>query len=258
MIWALENNKKILATPKQKAECPICNSEVIAKCGRIKVWHWSHKSNLDCDDWYEPESEWHKNWKDEFPKECQEFTMGKHRADIRTKGRWIIELQNSSISSEEIQEREQYYKKMVWLLNGEKLAKGLRLRNKKEIITFRWKSPPKSWWMANKETYIDLKGIVEILRKLVYKYKEGLKIHKTPIYEQIYYKYYSPEAELIEVSYPKIVGYDDTTNLEIKKIEEKIDLFKDKIFLVKKIHHNIPCGGWGELITKQEFLRRFK
>jgi len=216
MIWALQDNEKVKAIPKDTATCPICNPEVIAKCGSIKVWHWSHKSNKDCDDWYEPESEWHKKWKEEFPKECQEFTMGKHRADIRTKSRWIIELQNSSISPEEIQEREEYYKRMIWLLNGENLCRGLELRNKKGVLTFRWKHPPKSFWFANKDIYIDLNiiPISGILKK----------------------------------------------NVELFS-EEQREFWKDligKVFYIKKIYNNIPCGGWGELITKKEFLRRFK
>lgn len=258
MIWAIKDNQKIKATPKEKAECPICNSKVIAKCGRIKIWHWAHKNNKDCDNWYEPESEWHLNWKDKFPKECQEFTMGRHRADIRTKNRWIIELQNSPISSEEIKDREEYYNRMVWLLNGGTRCKGLRLREKKNLITFRWKSPPKSWWNSNKEIYIDLKQIVNKLKLLLNLYEKHSKIHATPIYEQIDYEYYSPEAELIEVSYPKIMDYADTTKLEIKNLKNKISLFENKIFLIKKIYKKIPCGGWGELISKEDFINKFK
>ena len=194
MIWALNNNKKISAKPKQKATCPLCNSQLIPKCGSIKIWHWSHKNNKDCDDWHETESEWHKSWKNKFLKAQQEFVMGKHRADIRTSKRWVIELQNSSISSDEIIERENYYKKMVWLLNGKTLGKGLELRSKKSIITFRWKHPPKSWWFANKEIYID---------------------------------------------------FGDKSR------------FNNKIFHIKKIHPNIPCGGWGYLISKEDFIKKF-
>ena len=156
MIWAIRKGEKVKAQKGLNGFCPSCNEKLIAKCGEIKIWHWAHKSNFECDDWSEPESEWHKEWKDNFSKEQQEFVMGKHRADIRTSKRWIIELQNSPLSSDKIVERENYYKKMIWLLNGETLAKGLRLRNKKEIITFRWKSPPKSWWFSNKPIYIDL------------------------------------------------------------------------------------------------------
>ncbi len=241
MIWAIKDNQKIKASPKDKAKCPICNSEVISKCGNIKIWHWSHKSNKDCDDWYEPESEWHKNWKDKFPKECQEFTMGRHRADIRTKSRWIIELQNSSISSEEIKDREEYYKKMVWLLNGKTIGKGLVLKNKNGIITFRWKTPPKSWWSSNKEIYIDFSDKQKVKKKWVEEY-----IDYSDYWDNVYdRKYDEDEKEECGETYG---GY--------YKIEG--ENMNREILHIKKIYNKIPCGGWGELISKEEFLRRFK
>ncbi len=218
MIWAIKDKEKIKATPKEKAKCPICNSDVIAKCGRIKVWHWSHKSNKDCDNWYEPESEWHLDWKEEFPIEQQEFTMGKHRADIRTSNRWIIELQNSSISSNEIKEREEYYKRMIWLLNGKTIAKNLIIKKIKEnnILTFLWKWYPKSWDDCKKEIYIDL-GIYE--RK--YK-KEHLILLIKKVYENVSTRYFG--------------SYD------FQEIVEK----------------RRPYSGYGKLITKEDFLKKFK
>lgn len=257
MKWAIKNNEKILATPKQKAGCPICNSEVISKCGKIKIWHWSHLSNKDCDDWYEPESEWHRSWKNEFPKEQQEFTMGKHRADIRTSQRYIIELQNSSISSNEIIEREEYYKRMVWLLNGNKLAKGLNLRIRSkpsqqkakgnqtilqiksfQVFTFRWKHPPKSWWKANKEIYIHLE-FNYILNKLNLRLKNINKEIEKCI-NGFKYDYFNGRKCDIE----RIINY--YTNLN------------NKIFVIQKLYNNIPCGGWGYLISKEEFINKFK
>ena len=161
MRWA--DNKypggmRKLAEPKSKGYCPLCNQEVISKCGNIKIWHWSHKSNFECDSFKEPESEWHINWKNKFPKECQEVIIGKHRADIRTKNRLIIELQNSPISSKEIFEREQYYKKMIWILNGKTLASNFYFwyQKRSNQKTFNWKWFPKSWSYAKKKIYIDI------------------------------------------------------------------------------------------------------
>lgn len=252
MIWAIKDKQKIKATPKEKAICPICDAEVISKCGSIKVWHWSHLSNKDCDDWYEPESEWHKNWKDEFPKECQEFTMGRHRADIRTKNRWIIELQNSSISSEEIKDREEYYKRMVWLFNGQRFAKGLEFKNKNGIITFRWKNPPKSLWDAKKEIYLDihLKSL-ELITKInrLKKQDKILRANSEEVYNE-----YNGETYWISD------GYCDVKLLLIKQLKEQLNIIENKgiIFHIKKVHHNIPCGGWGELISKEDFINKFK
>ena len=45
--------------PKMSSKCDICDGKIIAKCGRVKIWHWAHESRIDCDDWYEPMSEWH-------------------------------------------------------------------------------------------------------------------------------------------------------------------------------------------------------
>jgi len=204
MILANKNNERISASPGEKALCPICNEEVIAKCGEINIWHWAHKSLGDCDTWAEPESEWHLNWKQKFPKEMQEVVIGKHRADIVNEDGEIIELQNSPISINEIIEREEYYDNMIWLLNGLTLAKGLNLRKKKGIITFRWKYPPKAWWGSKKKIYIDL---------------DYGNIQK---FERFFI-----------TSYLKSEGY---------------------IFLIKKIYSNLPCGGWGIIISKEEFI----
>lgn len=102
--------------------CPQCGSEVIAKCGSQKVWHWAH-TVLDCDHWTEPESFWHKSWKEIVPRENREITIGAHRADIRLNSGLVVELQNSSISASEIKEREEFYNNMIWIFNGTKFTK---------------------------------------------------------------------------------------------------------------------------------------
>jgi competence protein CoiA len=215
MIWALKNNQRIIASPKLKAKCPICKEEVISKCGSIKVWHWSHKKNNECDSFSEGETLWHKNWKELFPKENQEVKIENHFADIKTNEGIVIELQNSPISSEKIEERELFYKQMIWVLNGKTLCKGLELRHKKgNIFTFRWKHPPKSWWNCVKPLYIDINN-----------YEVKLFIGWEGLNEKKY-----------ETSYP----------------------YRDKIFLIKKVYPNIPCGGWGELIDKKDFLNKFR
>lgn len=210
MLWAIKDGERILATPRIKAICPSCREELIPKCGSIKIWHWSHKFNGDCDSWYEPESEWHLKWKNEFPKEQQEviieknilplftWSKNKHIADIKT-DKLILELQNSPISRYEIMEREYFYGNMVWLFNGEKFAKNLELRSKGSYCSFRWKYPHKSLWSCEKRIFIDLGN---------------------NIYDSFY--------------------------------------FSNKILYIRKIYHNIPCGGWGLLLSKEEFLKNLE
>ena len=204
MFLALNpNGNRMSASPGAIGHCGICQEKLIPKCGEIMIWHWSHKNNSDCDPWHEPESEWHKKWKDEFPKEQQEVVIENHRADIKN-SKGIIELQNSAISPIQIEEREFFYDKMIWLLNWKTLAQGMILRKKENYCSFRWKHPPKSWWSATKPIYIDLDE---------YQYQDFEELGKP---------------------------------------------FKNQILLIKKIYNSIPCGGWGVLIPKEEFLRRFK
>lgn len=87
MLYAIgQGDDKLPAAPGLHAICPVCGGEVLAKCGKIVSWHWAHVSGKDCDDWYEPETEWHLRWKKLFPKEYVEVTINRkgkrHHADV--------------------------------------------------------------------------------------------------------------------------------------------------------------------------------
>lgn len=154
MIWAIHNNERKLAGPGERGICPCCKGEVMAKCGEIVSWHWAHKAD-DCDQWHEPESEWHLAWKRKFPAEWQEIVIGNHRADVKTP-KLVVELQASCISADEIREREAHYKNMVWLLRGDDFRDNLSLRKREGYLSFRWRWPRKSWWAASAPIVIDL------------------------------------------------------------------------------------------------------
>ncbi len=123
MRYAVVNGEKREASPRQKGECPCCGSEMVAKCGDKMIHHWAHKSKTECDRWWENETEWHRNWKDEFPKEYQEVVRfaedgEKHIADIQLPNGFVIEFQNSRIDKEEVNERNHFYKNLIWIVNG--------------------------------------------------------------------------------------------------------------------------------------------
>lgn len=126
MKYAQDNNQRIEPSPKATARCPCCGSEVVAKCGTQKVWHWAHKSKQMCDHWWENETQWHRDWKNCFPEEWQEVVHfaedgEKHIADVKTPSGLVIEFQHSAIKPEEQLSREGFYKKMVWIVNGTRL-----------------------------------------------------------------------------------------------------------------------------------------
>jgi hypothetical protein len=127
MLYATIDGERLRpSSTGERAKCSGCGGEVMSKCGEINIHHWAHLSGEDCDSWSEPEGEWHLHWKNKFPKEWQEVYIegdGKvHRADVKTPNGTVIELQSSSISSEEIMEREDFYSRyaggMIWVVDG--------------------------------------------------------------------------------------------------------------------------------------------
>jgi competence CoiA-like predicted nuclease len=180
MLYASLNNEKIEATPISRAICPLCGKEVFSKCGEINVWHWAHLEDESCDNWYEPETAWHKNWKNLFGKELSEIIITKngekHIADIHTKEDVVIELQNSSILKPIIRRRETFYgKRMLWIINGIdfknnfdlipddrffRVSQGLVHKNTGQLLKkgeklFNWKWCRKSWNEAQRPVFID-------------------------------------------------------------------------------------------------------
>lgn len=148
----------IEAAPKLQATCPVCESSVKPKCGSIKVWHWAHLKREDCDPWSEPESSWHAGWKNLFPRENREVVIGPHRADIKTNAGIVIELQHSSISAETITEREQFYGRMVWVIDAAPFIDRFYFNKDKGIYwTFGWERPRQTWLSAKRPIVFDLR-----------------------------------------------------------------------------------------------------
>ena len=113
------------AQPGLSGECPHCGGPMVAKCGeaRLRVWHWAHKGRRHCDPWKEPETPWHRAWKNLFPAEWQETTClaqggERHIADVKTAGGCVIEFQHSPIKPDERRSREAFYRPMHWVVDG--------------------------------------------------------------------------------------------------------------------------------------------
>lgn len=124
MKYALINGEKSEATKGSRGFCPSCGSELVAKCGETYVNHWAHKGSRNCDPWWESETDWHRSWKDNFPKEWQEIihidkeSGEKHIADVKTDSDWVLEFQHSNINPEERLSRDSFYPKLVWVIDG--------------------------------------------------------------------------------------------------------------------------------------------
>ncbi|MBM3528330.1 MAG: hypothetical protein FJX62_09570 [Alphaproteobacteria bacterium] len=111
------------AEPGLSGVCPICSAAMLAKCGEHRVWHWAHRGIRQCDHWWEPETSWHRNWKNQFPSDWQEVVHRaengeKHVADVKTVHGRVVEFQRSYLKPEERRSREVFYGSMVWVVNG--------------------------------------------------------------------------------------------------------------------------------------------
>lgn len=128
MRFALVNNVRGEASPGLLGCCPGCTQPMIAKCGTQKVWHWAHHGKRNCDSWWEPETPWHRSWKDEFPSGWQEVIRRdeageKHIADVSTEHGLVIEFQHSHLPTKEMASREAFHRNMVWVVDGTRLKK---------------------------------------------------------------------------------------------------------------------------------------
>lgn len=134
MQYAHVDGERREAQPGLSGECPVCGATTIANCGEKKIWHWAHKGKRKCDQRWENETEWHRNWKSPFPVDWQEVVQiaddgEKHIADVKTDQGWAIEFQHSHIEPEERRSREAFYENMVWVVDG------LRRKNDRKQFT---------------------------------------------------------------------------------------------------------------------------
>lgn len=176
MKLALVNDERCPASPGLTGLCPSCGAVLIAKCGTERVYHWSHKAVRMCDAWWEPETEWHRRWKDRFPFAWQEVilkdvTGEKHISDVRTDKGLTIEFQHSHLKPGEKAAREQFYGNMIWVVDGTRLSRDLPrfLENHRDmrnvgqgiyITPFPDEIFPKQWLACCAPVLFDFRGDV--------------------------------------------------------------------------------------------------
>jgi competence protein CoiA len=178
--YALVNSIKTEAQRGLKGFCPFCSSELTAKCGEFKIHHWAHKKLRICDPWWENETEWHRSWKNNYPKEWQEIShqddisKEKHIADIKTDYNLVIEFQHSYINPTERMRRELFYKNMVWVVDGSRAKRDytrflrgsnyFQIMQKKGIylVNFVEDVLPVNWINSTMPVIFDFKGFEDL------------------------------------------------------------------------------------------------
>ena len=173
MEFALINGVRRRPIKGHRGVCQNCGGEMVAKCGRVKAWHWAHLPNYNCDPWWGTQTQWHRDWKNRFPENWQEIvhideeTGEKHIADVKTPHGLVIEFQHSPLDYVELISRESFYKNMIWVVdgNGKGLNPGYFSVGEKAIVNFRplvywvkWWGRSRllhNWYKATADVYID-------------------------------------------------------------------------------------------------------
>ena len=108
---------------------PYCEKghELIGAQGEHNKWHFRHKNSSDVSGEL---SEWHKEWQRHFDLtevsfEKKEGQIKARRADI-VEGDYVVEIQHSSLSKEEVDSRNKDYllnqKKVLWIIDGNSMS----------------------------------------------------------------------------------------------------------------------------------------
>jgi len=91
----------------------------------------------------------------QFPTDWQEVVHlasdgQKHIADIKTPDDWVIEFQHSYINPEERRSREDFYKRLIWVVDGNR-----RSRDKTRFIKVLSSTGPNSLWPELQVTFAE-------------------------------------------------------------------------------------------------------
>lgn len=113
--------------------CPVCGAELIVREGEFRAKHWWHVNGCRCDAaWYEPKGPWHWYWQNQFPENWQEVVMERngqrHVADVQIESGSVVEIQWSAISVEDIRQREEFYKHMLWIVGMNRVERDRKVR----------------------------------------------------------------------------------------------------------------------------------
>lgn len=170
MKYANIDGQRSTAVPKGRGKCPACDGAVTAKCGQFVVWHLAHDALASCDRWAEPETPWHRAWKNRFPEAWQEVVgfddalTECHIADVKTADGLVLEFQRSTIEPDEVEARERFHGRMVWIIDGSRNAfDAINFSNMRSKIgdnglaNFEWFSRSKLFyrWQRTKPVFID-------------------------------------------------------------------------------------------------------
>lgn len=112
-----------------KAFCPCCGKSMVAKAGEVRIPHWAHCKAERCDEWWEPETEWHVEWRNRFLnvegavakveiEHVLEKNGAKHFSDVRINDELSLVLRRARLDENTINNRISFFGDLIWIVQG--------------------------------------------------------------------------------------------------------------------------------------------
>ena len=160
--------------PEDDYKCEMCDGNLVAKRGRLVIYHFAHEHLVDCDQWRENKSKWHILWQDICKKDFVEVPYKNlHQADIVNIEGMVIEIQNSPMSIDTMEEREDFYGRMIWVVNATSMNDRHSARKLTIITDGSWaiiKVLHKFWLHSKKNVFVHTDFGLYRIRKTVNKW----------------------------------------------------------------------------------------
>jgi hypothetical protein len=124
VIVAEFNGRLSTAVAGGRAHCPGCRGDVYARLPPGVTRHWAHLplpdgQERDCDHDAGEMTEWHRSWQyTRTDPNFIEVVRGDFRADVINAGDFVIEFQHSGLSPEKVEQREQFWGRGLWVVDG--------------------------------------------------------------------------------------------------------------------------------------------
>ena len=111
------------------AYCPCCGKSMVAKAGEMRIPHWAHSKAERCDEWWEPETEWHVEWRNRFldvseavsrveVEHVLEKDGTKHFSDVRINDELSLVLRRARLDENTINARISFFGNLIWIVQG--------------------------------------------------------------------------------------------------------------------------------------------
>lgn len=278
---------------KGNITCRCCSSQLKAVLNTENVKHFSHLSVEDCDSSSNDDNLllWHRLWQSTVISENTEYIIEKkdkkHRADIYIpENKYVIEIQHSNIEKDKINDRELFYDKMIWIIDGTSEIDILKLCEKCTKISDLCKNCLKSTKNKNNNS-IEFEGknfyIIQIQKKFYQNMSEEVFIHcdgfickyiaklkgnnilcEKISFEELFNKYFLIKDSIKikdnfnKLYFKSIVKHNEDLEVEYNITEDKLIINSDKSNKFTDYGFTFNNGKWTFTYVKEDVNFKLK